>query len=143
MFKKIIVAFSPMIAVYGFENSLNMAFGDICQRIHGLDIPFHILGGFVTAITGLLLYRIARERDPKVSITPRWLYYVSIISFVALVGILWEHYEFLHDFFFHSHMQPSNADTMKDLMNDLIGAILFCVILARYKKTKPIRPGEY
>lgn len=119
--------------------------GNICKiysRCPWFDIPMHILGGVATACTGLVLYTIARTYNPKWSITPRWLFYICTIGFVALVGVLWEHYEFLHDSFFKSNMQPSNTDTMKDFFNDLVGGILFLLVLT-FRAKKHSKPGEY
>ena len=58
---------------------------------------------------------------------------VLVLSFVALVGVFWEFYEFLYDVLISSRgysgfAQLSAADTIGDLFFDLIGASVFLII---------------
>ncbi len=141
--KKLTLIVAPMAVVYGTMASLNIVYGDICKRINGLDIPFHIAGGAAAAWAGFLLYSLFRREKSTINITPRPLFYLYLIGITALIGILWEHYEFLHDYLAQSIMQPSLTDTMKDLANDLLGALLFCVALSIRARNKKLKPGEY
>lgn len=141
MLQSIIIALAPMIAVYGFQASANIAYGDISIVFPGSDSVLHFVGGFATALTGLLLYRIIRATH-HAHIAPRILFAGSIIFFTLSVGVLWEWYEFLHDALFQTLMQPTLSDTMKDLLLDTLGAVLFCLMLAA-KKYRNSTPGEY
>lgn len=129
MLKKIIASCAPMIALYCISFVLDVGLG-FYNRIPFFDVPMHALGGFTAAWTGLLLYNLVREQYAGVIIAPRALLYVYLIGFAAVVGIAWEWYEFLHDVFLNSAMQPSIADTMADFFFDIVGAILLCAIIA-------------
>ncbi len=143
LLKKIITAFGPMVALYGLEASLNFTFEDICLRINNLDTLFHTMGGFLTAWTGFLLYRILKEYYPHSTIAPRWLFSATLVWFTAFVGVSWEWYEFFHDRFMNSHSQISMADTMKDLFLDILGAAIFTLVLSRRSRNAKLKPGEY
>lgn len=106
--------------------------GDVFVTWPYLDIPFHILGGFLAALLGLTLWKELVERK-KIKNVPPLAVAIGIIAFTALIAVLWECHEFLLDEWharqgmIFNWMQPSNADTMKDLANGLFGACL-CVL---------------
>jgi len=98
-----------------------------------LDIPMHIIGGASVAWAAWALMSYARsvKKLPKL---PFWFSVLVAVSAAALVGVLWEHYEFLNDVFLHTDQQLAQygtADTMKDLADDLIGALLLSVLVGR------------
>ena len=79
------------------------------------------------------------DRFPLV-LTP---FFVAIFTFgfAVAIGVIWEIYEYSIDYFFHTNMQKfaledgtqligqhALADTMKDLIVDCIGALVFSVI---------------
>ncbi len=58
---------------------------------------------------------------------------VSCLSFVALIGVFWEFYEFLYDVLISSRgysgfIQLGAADMIGDLFFDLLGGLAFFVI---------------
>gem|GEM_PF-1613175 len=70
---------------------------------------------------------------------------VLMLGFVALIGVLWEFYEFLHDFYLLtggkiSVFQNSFADTIKDLFFDLVGGTTAFAIF--YKRSKTTNSSE-
>lgn len=138
---KITIAFAPMITLYGVNLVLN-AFR-VYEKISYIDNPMHTLGGTAAAWSGLLLYKTLKQKYPQMHIAPQHLFFASLVGFSALIGVLWEHYEYLHDVLLYSHMQSSIGDTMKDLALDITGAIIFCIILSRRLRTKKLKPGEY
>jgi len=92
------------------------------QKFQWLDIPMHMAGGVWLS---LLFFYIFCYRYPifdyKKSV------FVSILAslaFVALLGLLWEFYEYGTELIFHPTWPMTIADTLGDLMNDLIGAFL-------------------
>ena len=93
-----------------------------------LSIIFHFAGGLATAWSALMVYGFYQKKF-KLKIRPQFLFYLFLISLVALVGILWEVYEYIHDCFSPIVFQPSLTDTMSDLAADLLGAIAFVGIL--------------
>lgn len=96
-----------------------------------VDIPLHILGGFVFAFAEVVYFK---EFLPKQKgFWPRLFVILFIVGGSALIGVLWEHYEWLHDHFLAipQHLllaQPDLADTMKDLLNDLLGGVAVAIL---------------
>ncbi|MEY4731484.1 MAG: hypothetical protein RL681_430 [Candidatus Parcubacteria bacterium] len=89
-----------------------------------IDIPLHLLGG---AFVGILFLYIFLARRNIVGNADAIFLIVLGMGFVALVGVLWEFYEFWADvWFFHKYSMNEfpgwiHADTLKDLLNDIIG----------------------
>ena len=105
-----------------------------------LDIPMHFLGGFWTAMA--FIYLISNYQFP---ISGEFLkrnllsYFIIILSFVALIGIFWEFYEFLNDALFSSRgysqiFQQGAADTIGDLFFDLLGGTVSAVIFKLFSR---------
>lgn len=114
------------------------------------DIPMHFLGGFWVAMVYFMLRNQFQEVRPPVVAegespeglidhqyfggrTSQILMIVSCLSFVALIGVLWEFFEFLYDVFISSRgysgfMQLGAADMIGDLFFDLLGASIFLII---------------
>lgn len=99
----------------------------------GFDKVFHTLGGVVIAYAIYVFcttYGLSWWRG-----LPRYAQFAIILAGVMSVGVIWEWYEFAHDFFLQTHYQPSNADTMGDLLYDTLGAAVTSLILTA-RKTK-------
>ena len=95
-------------------------------------MPMHFFGGFLIAIFFIWLnLRFKILSDYSNSRLSNYLITVLIsLSFVSLIGVLWEFQEFLYDIFISSKssniiLQLSAADTIKDLFFDLLGGIVF------------------
>ncbi len=71
-----------------------------------------------------------RARVSGSPVARRLLQAIFVVGFVMIIGVAWEWYEFLFDHFAGTIVQklgvaqPSLADTMDDLFNDFIGAIV-------------------
>lgn len=95
------------------------------------DIPMHISGGAWVALFGLASYYASL----RITETTREHSAVFVIAFaVALtltIGLMWEIYEFGVD-----HAVGDSgiglADTLKDLTDDLIGALLAAWVFIRF-----------
>ncbi len=105
------------------------------------DVPMHFLGGFLLAMIYFWINPKIEIANPCLGKMPKWLVsMVFILSFVILIGVLWEFYEFLHDFYLLtggkiSVFQNSFADTIKDLFFDLVGGTAaFAVFYPRSQK---------
>ena len=104
------------------------------------DIPMHFLGGFLLAIIFFYFWRFAHiSIGTGVSSVPNvFVALVLTLGFVALIGVFWEFYEFLHDFYLLtggkiSVFQNSFADTVKDLFFDLVGGTTaFAIFYKRF-----------
>ncbi len=102
-----------------------------------LDVPMHFLGGLLLVIIYFWINARIEILNPKFNKLPKWLVnLVFALSFVILIGVLWEFYEFLHDFYLLtggkiSVFQNSFADTIKDLFFDLVGGTTAFAIFYR------------
>lgn len=93
-----------------------------------LDIPVHVLGGFWVGLFALVSYYAGPWPVPK----ERSNFFVFSVSIAAVlsVGLLWEVYEFAVD---HAVGDSGGglADTLMDLVDDLLGALLAAWIFVR------------
>ncbi len=125
---KFLSALLPMFIVY-LVNSILYLFTTIYLRFP-IDVVFHILGGVFTARAAWIFVFSSK----KITGVPRWFLFFVLLGAVAIVGILWEVYEFLHDAWWGTTFQPSQGDTMSDLMMDLVGAVMFIGFMFLKKK---------
>lgn len=93
-----------------------------------IDIPMHFFGGFWVATAFITLNSKFGVKLPNYLIT-----LIAILSFVALIGVLWEFAEFLFDVFISSGgyakvIQQDVADTLGDLFMDLLGGLTVATI---------------
>lgn len=69
---------------------------------------------------------------------------VFILTATLAAGVIWEIYEFTVDQVFGTNLQFGNADTMSDLIADLVGgtiaAVFAAIVLARGEEDRFIRP---
>lgn len=87
--------------------------GGYYMTIPWWDVPLHVLGGFWLALFAMWVGRMLGRR---VTI-------IQCLSFVLFVGILWEIFEVM----VHiggSVFMPYYDDTIKDMLDDLLGGIL-------------------
>jgi hypothetical protein len=95
-----------------------------------LDIPMHIMGGIWVASA---FFYTARMRNILPANTAAAV--IFCLGVVALVGVLWEFYEFLADIYVFHKYTPLAApgvlhfDTLKDLFDDLVGGSLALLAL--------------
>jgi len=84
-----------------------------------LDIPMHLLGGFVVALLGVSLYSLYPKKIDKA------YFWVLILLFVLTIGSFWEIFELSMSVMYHVQtMNLTNIiDTTSDLINDTIGGV--------------------
>lgn len=96
-----------------------------------LDSALHFCGGIWVAATFLWFFN-----SPRLQTSPVYKALFAV-SFVMLIGILWEFAEvaFLNSLMahiFHGPNLPATlSDTLEDLLFDLIGGITFAVLYLR------------
>lgn len=101
-----------------------------------LDIPMHVVGGAWIAVA---FWYFVCEKSSAIFFRKKWIGVVVGVGIVALVGVFWEIYEFLSDVFVkHSHPLLSEPgwiyfDTLKDLFDDVVGALIAFVALVKYR----------
>ncbi len=100
-----------------------------------LDIVLHFAGGLIAA--SVFFYLISRYPQWSSFISNFVITFILVLAFVALIGVLWEFFEFgldkISGFSRFGQSQVSIADTMSDLFMDLLGAAVFALI---YKFSK-------
>lgn len=78
----------------------------------GIDIPMHIMGGFMSGLFTLVLFRANGWRESE----------IKILLGVILVGITWE---FLELYYRVAELDMHYwIDTGKDLLDDIIGGLI-------------------
>mgnify|MGYP001562310554 FL=1 len=113
---------------------------DLYHVIWWYDIPMHILGG---AWVALFFFHFFYQTWHVVDLRKILFTLIITLGFVVLVGVLWEFYEYLSDVYLlkiHPLGYAPNPltlpDTLKDLLDDLIGgAVASLILLFRIKKT--------
>jgi hypothetical protein len=107
-----------------------------------IDVPLHLTGGACVAFAAgsLIAYAVKIKKFPP---QPWYFFILSVIGVVAIVGLVWEFYEFLADAFYPVILrQADNADTMKDLANDLNGGLILVLISKRHFDNILTRPNS-
>lgn len=95
-----------------------------------LDTLFHFIGGLAIGYTGFFSICYFESKDSfKLNRSSRILFSVS---FVVLIAVFWEFYEFILQLF-GLPTQPSVADTMKDLFIGFSSGFLASFYLEYFK----------
>ncbi len=130
-------AIVPMIIVFSWDTFINNPFG-LYGIWPNLDVPMHVLGGFVTmwSITRVLAL-LPKSWQPV--IRPALANYFFWLGLVAMVTIAWEIYELIFDFFHPFPTPMTVADTLGDMVNGLIGANIWLFVQHYVKRTRPTR----
>lgn len=102
------------------------------------DVLAHVLGGAAVAWTGMILLERWRRRG-WVTLRPFVLRDYLVFSSVALIGVVWEFWEFVMQATTGDIYQISIADTMNDLFMDLIGALLLIAVYRIIRHVQQLR----
>ena len=91
------------------------------KRFPNIDIPTHFFGG--VAIT--YFYRVAiKNSQSMLGNIPPPIQILLAFTTTGTTAIFWEFYENILDFFLHTHMVLGLFDTIKDLFDGIIGALV-------------------
>lgn len=104
---------------------LNYAMDSLWHSLYlaqGWDTYFHLIGGMSMAGSSLVALGLV-ERLGWVKINRAIVAFFLVVALVISAAVIWEFYEFWHDYFYGTHFQPSNADTMKDLFMGTVGGV--------------------
>ena len=131
--------------------------GELYIKSKIFDSILHTLSGSMIAILGFSIIRLLNNSE-KVDLNLNPLFVsIFVVCFSVMIGVLWEVIEFAADAITGSNMQRYSDsitrepflgrdalfDTMKDLMLDMIGALVVAVIsyvdLKRKKELTTIR----
>ena len=108
---------------------------------HHWDTMLHTLNGFICAGIGFSLVNLLNKNSQNINLSPAYLLLVSF-TFSMTIGVIWEFAEYTMDKVFLTDAQKDHLiettiggyldiglnDTMKDLMVNFLGAIIFNLI---------------
>jgi hypothetical protein len=115
-----------LLYAVGFFNFWGV-FSGFYWRIWWYDIPLHLAGGALVGFAFLYMFGIRTSLFPLER--NRLLTLLFLTGTVTLVGVLWEFFEYLVDWYLlfaygaKAGTQPSVADTLADLANDIAGGL--------------------
>jgi purine-cytosine permease-like protein len=126
------------LAVFVAHIILSLAFNGY-QRITGLDIPMHLLGGMATAFFFSRLLDILGDYT-LVERVDGLLRAIFLIALTATAAVLWEFAEYTSDHSFGTQTQGGLEDTLLDMLLGILGgfAMVSFLLLAKhgYGKTR-------
>lgn len=96
------------------------------------DMVMHTLGGMFTAfVCSLVFFKTLRNRSSK-------QYFITIMLAVFIVGLAWEYYEYIVQFYIKAVHLADITDSISDLICDMFGggvAVGFVILLrTRYNQ---------
>ena len=119
-------AWAPLILVASYLTGVAL---HLYKLYPNLDIPTHLLGGI--AIT--YFYRVAiRNSQGTLGNIPLSIQILLAFTATGTTAIFWEFYENLLDYFLHTHTVLGLFDTLKDLFNGLLGALVLSLFYRRH-----------
>ena len=107
------------------------------DSVHWFDSVVHFTVPLLGApVLYIVLARLDVVPDPRDETHARHFAGMAIVTFAlgGCVGALWEIVEFASDGLFGSELQEGNADTVRDLMADLAGALCGAVLLVAWAR---------
>jgi hypothetical protein len=119
MFKKKILLL--LLFLLGFSYFFTLEFG-YYFKYPWIDLPLHFLGGVIVSLFFIIYFEKSLK---KLSLFSLFLF---LLSFVALIGIFWEFFEWIVDKTIYPLNQPTVNDTLGDLAMDLLGGFLVAFI---------------
>lgn len=121
-----------LITLSIFANTFMGEWLDFYQKVWLWDKLLHVYGSAVVGLLAfVIVYTLNYTRIVRLSIP---LIGFFTVTFAMAVGGLWEIGEFSVDTLFGKHTQNGLADTMWDMINDLIGGIVIAAIGMAYVK---------
>ncbi len=96
------------------------------------DDMLHFVSGIVVGYIGLLVLHI--DDAKKRAVSGPWFAAIFIVSLVFTSAAVWEIFEFLVDQFARGHMQYGVTDTMVDVIDAGIGALVMAFAGFMYYK---------
>lgn len=106
---------------------------------YSVDTLSHFLGGLTIAYSIYYILSLLEKKD-WILVKKNYLKAGVIITATVTIAVWWEFYEFISDYFLGTLMQPSIADTMKDLCMGMLGAVVLSIVMI-YRTKKPQSPN--
>lgn len=115
-----------LISIIAVVHILGLSF-DIYEKFLRLDSILHFLGGLWVGLSAIWIFFVSEYIKP-LKITKWKVLFISLLA-AATVGIFWELFELWAGVPFY--VEKYAADTIKDLILDVLGAFLGYVYIAR------------
>lgn len=98
------------------------------DAIWWFDMPMHTVGGVLVVFVGaaFLFSRIKR--------LPVGELFITLALFVFIVGLAWEYYEYVVQFYIKSVHLADIADSISDLICDMVGGSIGALFVILLKK---------
>ncbi len=119
---KLLPEFSLLIVAFMY---LSIVLGGVDHYYHRFwwwDVLLHLSSGVMLGVGGFLVVFVLYETN-ELRTSASWVAFL-VVCFALALGAAWEIIEFALDESFGLLLQPSLFDTMQDLINDLIGALI-------------------
>lgn len=133
------IEYSFLIVIFIYASIVLGFMGEFYSRFWWWDDLLHITSGVLLGFAGfIVLYTLKLKGKLEAS-----NFLIAFFAFtVALsMGVVWEWFEFIIDFFAGTNMQRSLQDTMSDLFTDSLGAFFSVYLGYRFmenrEKTSP------
>lgn len=124
--KKFVLLIAALLLIG--QLSWNSIFLKQPDKFWWVDMLLHFLGGVMVAS---IFFILAEEKFPLIELPGGyWAGVLAAASFVVLIGVFWEFYEYLLDYFLYVR-QMELPDTLSDLFFDLLGGTLASVVYLR------------
>lgn len=92
------------------------------------DTVVHFQSGLILGAAGfVLVYTLNEQETVHLDLSPGFVAFFAV-TFSLAIGVVWEIFEFVADYFFIIDWQDGNIDTMWDLIADGGGALIVSVI---------------
>ena len=123
-----------MAVIYAMNVLLERFFG-VYERWQWFDVPMHFVGGFAAGLLGVSLHFAGTSAKQRREL-PSWYQLLFVLGITMFVAVTWEWHEFVRDWIHHGQagwtwLQPSTADTMKDLLMGLLGGLVAASLLKK------------
>lgn len=96
------------------------------ESLPWIDIPMHLLGG---AAVAFLFIEGIRNLKSKITLKNKPIELIIIVSFVSLMAVLWEFFEFFLGVIGSQAWQLGLEDTLLDLLMGIVGGLLIGLLI--------------
>ena len=132
MYKRLIGSAAALGIIIMLVNALANAFYWYVS-IPWFDMLMHTIGGVFVAVLGAAL--LVRH----IRLLPKRELFITLALFVFVIGLVWEYYEYVVQFFIKGVQLAAISDSISDIICDMaggmIGSIFVIWIKKRYNKT--------
>jgi len=97
------------------------------------DMMMHILGGVFVALLGASFF------FSRIRMLPTYELFVTVLLFVFIIGLAWEYYEYIVQFYVKGVQLAHLTDSISDIICDVVGGSIgtcFVILLKKRYNTR-------